>query len=593
MNSLRTFGLTAALLSSTSMASAQSVDLVFIVDESGSMGGEQQFVGDIAPTIEAAIQAAGTPNVNFGLIGYGNGVSGDNEGRIVPVGGMTFGNATEFDTATDTLLLSGAFEDGYAAIDFALANVVTPGNATTFILITDEDRDNGDPSLTFGSIQADLLANDIALISIVQADIVSDQGTVAIATNGTQAIISDGTGGTFSEGIDVATGVSSFAGTTEADYIDLALSTSGGCVADLDFLRSGGVDAQAFASVFETCITDAVAVVVTPGGVVSTFPINQFRDLARVISSTHRGAVRQVVFYTEDVHLAELMSTQGMSIIENAFGFENVRVFGLATGVQGDYDYDPGNNADIDYSGGGFLVGADFTSPVTGGMARGSLSFGYDHVAADLPETMSRVDTSSYTIHGTYGYYEDTGWYVLADLQFGYHDFENLRMTAAGISTSTPDVRSFTGELEAGYRLEVTGSPLKVVTPFVGLGFGNYDVNNYSEDTGIELEDWTNSVGYGILGVRGEATASVDAGQLYAAFELAGRISFDDSDEIVDVISGTGAAVIDGVTDDEFAVILELGLDIDSDSKIFARYDGGFSDVIEQHAINIGFRHAF
>ncbi|MEM6277517.1 MAG: vWA domain-containing protein, partial [Pseudomonadota bacterium] len=377
MNSLRKFGLTAALLSSTSMASAQSVDLVFIVDESGSMGGEQVFIGDIAPSIESAIQAGGTPNVNFALVGYGNGSGVDDSGRVVPVGGMTFGSATQFDTATDTLLLSGAFEDGYAAIDFALNNVVTPGNATTFVLITDEDRDNGDPNLTFGSIQADLLANDIALISIVSANIESDQGTSAIATNGTQAIISDGTGGTFAEGFDPTTGIIFAAGTTEADYIDLALSTNGGCVADLNFLRSGGVDAQAFASVFETCITSAVAVVVTPGGVVTTFPINQFRDLARVISSTHRGAVRQVVFYTEDAHLAEMMSTQGMSIIENAFGFENVRVFGIASGVRGEYDYDPGNNADIDYSGGGFLVGADFTSPVSGGMARGSLSFGF------------------------------------------------------------------------------------------------------------------------------------------------------------------------------------------------------------------------
>ncbi|MEM6276917.1 MAG: autotransporter outer membrane beta-barrel domain-containing protein, partial [Pseudomonadota bacterium] len=246
-----------------------------------------------------------------------------------------------------------------------------------------------------------------------------------------------------------------------------------------------------------------------------------------------------------------------------------------------------------DYSGGGFLVGADFTSPVSGGMARGSLSFGFDRVTGDLPGTMSMVDTSSYTLHGTYGYYEDTGWYVLADLQFGYHDFENMRMTAAGISTSTPDVRAFTGELEAGYRVEMAGSSLKAVTPFVGLGFGRYDVNNYVEDTGIELEDWTNNVGYGIVGVRGEAEAPVSAGNLYAAFEFAGRISFDSSDDLVDFVGGGGTAVVDGVTDDEFAITVELGLDIDADSKVFARYDGGFSEVVEQHAINVGFRHAF
>ncbi|MEM1374837.1 MAG: autotransporter domain-containing protein [Pseudomonadota bacterium] len=592
MNSIRTLGLAAALMSSTSLAMAQSVDLVFLVDESGSMAGEQVFIGDIAPTIESAIQAGGTPNVNFSLIGFGNGNGTDNDGRIVPVGGSTFGNATEFDAATDTLLLSGFLEDGYAAIDFALANVVTPGNATTFVLISDEDRDDTNAALTFGSIESALAANDIALISIVQVDITSDQGTAAIATDGTQAIISDGTGGTFAEGIDVATGIDSFAGTTEADYVDLALATNGGCVADLDFLRAGGLDAQSFAAVFETCITAAVAVVVTPGGV-TTFPINQFRDLARVISSTHRGAVRQIVFYTEDAHLAEMMSTQGMSVIDNALGFEKMRLFGVATGMRGDYDYGAGNNADIDYSGGGFIVGADFTSAVSGGMARGSLSFGFDRVTGDMPETMGMVETSSYTLHGTYGYYEDTGWYVLADLQFGYHDFENMRMTGGGTATATPDVRAFTGELEAGYRMEMAGGPISAVTPFFGLGFGNYDVNTYVEDTGTELEDWTNTVGYGILGVRGEAATPVTAGDLYAAFELAGRISFDDSDDVVDLVGGGGAAVVDGVSDDEIAVTIELGLDLDTDSKIFARYDGGFSDVIEQHAINVGFRHAF
>lgn len=106
-------------------ASAQSVaNLIFAVDESGSMGGEQDFLGDFAADIDTALGGAGFSTVNFGLTGYGSGIGGsqsaDNLGRSFDVGGDLFGNAADFATATDNLVLSGFFEDGYSAIDFIL-----------------------------------------------------------------------------------------------------------------------------------------------------------------------------------------------------------------------------------------------------------------------------------------------------------------------------------------------------------------------------------------------------------------------------------------------------------------------------------------
>ena len=220
-------------------------NVVFIVDESGSMGGEQAFLKDtVIDRLDADLAAAGVTNRSYGVVGYGNGQNPGNLGRAV--GGASLGDAATTKTNLGGLLTSGSFEDGYSAIDFALsAYSYTPGAAINFILVTDEDRDNGNPALDFTNILSRLSASNILLNAVVDNGFESGAGATALGiNNGGTAYVADGMGG-FVE----APGGTADPGSTKDDYVDLALQ-SGGAAWDLNQLRAGGNPALSFASAF-------------------------------------------------------------------------------------------------------------------------------------------------------------------------------------------------------------------------------------------------------------------------------------------------------------------------------------------------------
>ena len=101
-------------------ASLRSADVVVIVDESGSMYGEHQWMSTMIPYLDTALQSKGMTGNRFGLVGFGS--YHNRLGRSLPVGGANFGTSAEFATATNSLLVNGWFEDGYSAIDFAINN---------------------------------------------------------------------------------------------------------------------------------------------------------------------------------------------------------------------------------------------------------------------------------------------------------------------------------------------------------------------------------------------------------------------------------------------------------------------------------------
>ena len=292
-NTLKTTSmLVAAGFCGATMAHAQSTaNLIFAVDESGSMAGEQTFLGNFATDIDTALGGAGFSTVNFGLTGFGSGLNPGDLGRTFDVGGagVLLGSAADFSTATGNLRTSGGFEDGYSAIDFVLNTYpITPGTSTTVILVTDEDRDDGNSALTFGSISGDLNALGVNLISVVNANLEDDAGTPAIATDGVTAFVQDGTSFTTAP----FGSVTSASGSTEADYIDLALATPSGCAATLNELRAGGDAATAFAEVLLQCLT--VAAQGGGGGLI--VPLNQYRDSTTVVMENHRTQVRRLAF---------------------------------------------------------------------------------------------------------------------------------------------------------------------------------------------------------------------------------------------------------------------------------------------------------
>jgi hypothetical protein len=237
------FGATAAF--------AQSADIVFIVDESGSMSGEQAFLEDIISDLDAGLATAGITTRNYGVVGYGGGVGVGPAPRDV-VSDFTSGSSTELtdqttaEGALGSLTLGGGFEDGWEAIDFAL-NYNFTGDAINFILATDEDRDNNDAALTEGGVLSALNSNGVTLNTINDLDLEDGSGATALGIDSSgEAYLADGSGGfTTSTG---GTATSGFVNTID-DYVDLALAT-GGAAWDLNQLRSGGSVAESFSEAF-------------------------------------------------------------------------------------------------------------------------------------------------------------------------------------------------------------------------------------------------------------------------------------------------------------------------------------------------------
>lgn len=241
----------AAVSGHAAAAVATAADIVAIVDESGSMAGEHAWLGTMVTSLESGLQGAGVTSNNYGLVGYG-GADTHLEPHQHLVGGTEFGTATQFATATGTLVTSGGTEDGWAGIDFANTaySYRTGIAARNYILVTDEDRDNTDASLSYAGLLASMTSTNTLLNAVVNASFGCADVTgsiLGIDASGT-GYIADGAGG-----YTTATGCSALpgsgAGTTIANYVDLALAT-GGAAWNLNLLRAGGLTADSFTDAF-------------------------------------------------------------------------------------------------------------------------------------------------------------------------------------------------------------------------------------------------------------------------------------------------------------------------------------------------------
>ncbi len=125
----------------TSAQAAIATDIVFLVDESGSMSTVQANLRNNIGLF-AQILAAGGVDARFGLAGYGN-------SSVAPRMLTDFTSAANFATAAQGLQISGGTEPGFAATAFALNAI--DGQSSTFtyrtnavkniIIFTDEDND--------------------------------------------------------------------------------------------------------------------------------------------------------------------------------------------------------------------------------------------------------------------------------------------------------------------------------------------------------------------------------------------------------------------------------------------------------------------
>jgi len=239
-----------AIWASPTLAAPTFADVVAIVDESGSMGGEHGWIGGMMASLQSGLVGAGVvgPN-NYGLVGFGNSAVIP---RQINVGVGQFGTAAEFGTATGSLVLSGGVEDGWAGITFANTYAARPAAARNYILVTDEDRDSAGGiygGLNYATVLASMTSTGTLLNAVVDATFrcTSAVGASVLGIdNGGIGYVANGAGG-----YTTATGCSAISGfgTTIADYVNLALAT-GGAAWNLNLLRAGGLTATSFTAAF-------------------------------------------------------------------------------------------------------------------------------------------------------------------------------------------------------------------------------------------------------------------------------------------------------------------------------------------------------
>jgi hypothetical protein len=122
------------------------------MDESASMTFAEQFSIQFITDLENGLLAKGLGNSaaggnQYGLVGYGGGGVIE-PGHVIPVGpnNAPFGTSVEYGVAAQTLVVSGAIEDGYSAIDLMLKSYQPRVDAAKFvILVTNEDATSSKP----------------------------------------------------------------------------------------------------------------------------------------------------------------------------------------------------------------------------------------------------------------------------------------------------------------------------------------------------------------------------------------------------------------------------------------------------------------
>ena len=248
-----------AMLVSTPTQAATKADIIFLVDESGSMSTEHAWIPNMVLDLDSGLQAVVDTSNNaapidgrYGVVGFGSSNTLhalDQSAHKHLVGGNDFGTAAEIGTSLNPAFVnSGSIEDGYDAINFALTQYTFRSDAAiNLVLITDEDRDTNYYAGTYNNILTELNAKNALLNVVVNCTFNSDSYNSVIGIDFlNNAYVADGSGGFFTD--TGGTAVSGH-GTTITDYVNLGLAT-GAAAWDLNQLRAGGNTATSFTNAF-------------------------------------------------------------------------------------------------------------------------------------------------------------------------------------------------------------------------------------------------------------------------------------------------------------------------------------------------------
>ena len=239
-------------------ASQAAADIVFVVDESGSMADEHEWIREEVKILDRMLRdkgvGAGMRQNLFALVGF----SRNNPLEILGVTLSQLATPSDFINASRRLMLTGGAEDGYAAIDYALENILTrPNTAKQLILVTDEDRFTLRLDLTRDRVEMALREAGFVLnVAVRQAFPLTmfDNTSYALGVTNSSAFVFD----TFSNRMYLersAQGVTPSQditfGNTFDDYVTLAWNLGGGAW-DLNQLQVG-----MFSRAFTNAFTDS------------------------------------------------------------------------------------------------------------------------------------------------------------------------------------------------------------------------------------------------------------------------------------------------------------------------------------------------
>ncbi len=161
-------------------------DIIFIVDESGSMGTVQTNLRNNIGLFASTLTGTGQVDAQYGLVGYGN-------SSVVPRMLTNLTSAASFATAAQGLLINGGTEPAYTASAFALNALDNQTslfnfrtNAVKNIIIFTDEPSNGDTAAR-GTV-----GGSAVTFSIVDGLLSSNNALYNAALSGTSTINSIG-----------------------------------------------------------------------------------------------------------------------------------------------------------------------------------------------------------------------------------------------------------------------------------------------------------------------------------------------------------------------------------------------------------------
>lgn len=222
----------------------RAADIILLVDESGSMTKEHQWIPEMVKQLDNALMDTGIgvhPRNRFGIIGFGDDCTiEDGFGRTLLINESDkYVLADSIIELSKILKIGGKQEDGYSAIASALKEYTFQDGAKQFILITDEDRDVL-LNVTRDEVESMLKANDIILNTVVTQEFTAG-GIQAFGVDWDRtAYIYDPSLDSFFRTIrNVGAPIEDSAyGSTNDDYTQLAFLVEGGSW-DLSLLQQG------------------------------------------------------------------------------------------------------------------------------------------------------------------------------------------------------------------------------------------------------------------------------------------------------------------------------------------------------------------